>query len=81
MLTPSERKRLFFYLRNLASRIHRASPEARGLVQWVAENRKLLELEFGKSESEEIELYKLRAGKYPRKRASKKGLAGSLENS
>ena len=84
MLTHSERKRLFFYLRNLASRIHRASPEARGLAEWVAENRDLLGLESGKSESEEMELYKLRAGKHLEKELPKKdwqGLLKTLENS
>ena len=78
MLTPSERKRLFFYLRNLASRIHRASPEARDLAEWVAENRDLVGLEWEKKETEE-ELYKLRAGKHLEKELSKKDWRGLLK--
>ena len=78
MLTPSERKRLFFYLRNLASRIHRASPEARDLAKWVAENRDLLGLECEKKETEE-ELYKLRAGRHLEKELSKKDWRGLLK--
>ncbi len=72
MLTPYERKRLFFYMRNLASRIHRESLEATGLAQWIAENRDLMGLECGKKETEELELYKLRAGKSLDKELSKK---------
>ena len=66
MLTPCERKRLFFYLRNLASRIHRASPEAGDLAEWVAENRELLGLER-------------RAGKYLETELSKKDWQGLLK--
>ena len=78
MLTPCERKRLFFYLRNLSSRIHRVSPEARSLGEWVAENRDLLGLECEKRETEE-ELYKLRAGKHLEKELSKKDWRGLLK--
>ena len=79
MLTSCERKRLFFYLRNLASRIHRASPEARDLAGWVAENRKVLGLECENDESEELEQYERRAGKYLGKDLSKKDWQGLLK--
>ena len=67
-----EKKRLLFYLRNLASRIHRASPEARNLTQWVMENLELLGLECENNEELELELYKIRAGQYLEKELPKK---------
>ena len=67
-----EKKRLLFYLRNLASRIHHASPEAGNLAQWVMENLELLGLECENSEELELNLYKIRAGKYLEKESPRK---------
>ncbi len=54
MLSAYERQLLFFYLSNAASHLHHDSPEARELVDWVAENRDLVELKDESGKADEI---------------------------
>ena len=57
-MTPYERKRLFFYLRNLSARLHRENLEANNLVNWVVENYdELVPHGWEKRTSEEKRLY------------------------
>ena len=57
-MTPYERYRLFFYLRNLSTRLHRASLEANNLVNWVeVYYDELVPYVWEKRTSEEKRLY------------------------
>ena len=68
MLTTYERPLVLRYLANAVSRLHRDSPEAGKLMDWVSENTDLLSLS-----ASAVELCRER----PRRRKSKSGFSRS----